>query len=86
MGFPIRINSAYRCPTHNANIGGAKHSKHLEGLAADIDVMGAEAKVVADIVEQLMESGAIPNGGLGRYKTFTHVDIRFGPARWGSHD
>lgn len=86
LGFPIRINSAYRCPTHNQNVGGATHSKHLEGHAADIEVTAVPPKVVADTVEQLMEDGAIPNGGLGRYNTFTHVDIRFGPARWGSHD
>ena len=85
VGFPVRINSAYRCPAHNKNIGGATHSKHLEGIAADIDVMGVNPKDVADKVEELMTSGAIPNGGLGRYNTFTHVDIRQGPARWGSN-
>ena len=85
VGFPVRINSAYRCPAHNKNIGGATHSKHLEGIAADIDVMGVNSKDVADKVEELMTNGAIPNGGLGRYNTFTHVDIRQGPARWGSN-
>lgn len=86
IGFPIRVNSAYRCPTHNKNIGGATHSKHLDGIAADIDVMGISSKQVADKVEDLMAQGSIPNGGLGRYKTFTHVDIRNNPARWGSND
>ena len=85
VGFPVRINSAYRCPAHNKNIGGATHSKHLEGIAADIDVMGVNSKDVADKVEELMTNGAIPNGGLGRYNTFTHIDIRQGPARWGSN-
>lgn len=85
VGFPIRINSAYRCEQHNKDVGGAQYSKHLEGIAADIDVMGVPAAAVADRVQDLMETGAIPNGGLGRYKTFTHVDIRQGPARWGSN-
>jgi hypothetical protein len=29
-----------------------------------------------------MKQHLIPNGGLGRYNTFTHVDIRHTPARW----
>lgn len=35
LGVPIHINSGYRSPAVNAAIGGAKHSAHLEGLAAD---------------------------------------------------
>jgi uncharacterized protein YcbK (DUF882 family) len=85
IGFGIRINSSYRCPAHNRNVGGASQSKHLEGIAADIDVVGVNPKDVADTIEELMDTGAIPNGGLGRYKTFTHVDIRNSPARWGSN-
>ena len=86
VGLPIRINSGYRCPAHNMSVGGATHSKHVEGFAADIEVAGIEARDVADKVEKLMESGAIPNGGLGRYRSFTHIDIRQEPARWGSND
>jgi len=85
IGFPVRINSAYRCKQHNANVGGASKSKHLEGIAADLDVVGVPPKQVADVVAKLMETGAIPNGGLGRYNTFTHIDIREAPARWGSN-
>ena len=33
----IRIASGYRCPTLNSIIGGAQHSQHMTGDAADID-------------------------------------------------
>ena len=32
----LRCNSAYRCPEHNAAIGGAPGSQHMFGTAADI--------------------------------------------------
>lgn len=33
---PIRVNSLYRCPSLNRAIKGAKNSRHVLGLAADI--------------------------------------------------
>ena len=35
-GGAVRVNSAFRCPASNARVGGAPHSRHLEGCAADI--------------------------------------------------
>ena len=35
-GRPIVISSGYRCPELNILIGGAKHSHHLLGCAADL--------------------------------------------------
>lgn len=41
-GQPMTIDCGARCPTHNAEVGGAKDSAHLYGLAADIrDVDGS---------------------------------------------
>jgi hypothetical protein len=37
LGKPISITSGYRCKRHNAEIGGARSSKHQTGQAADID-------------------------------------------------
>ena len=33
---PIVVLSGARCPTHNASVGGAKNSSHIEGLAVDL--------------------------------------------------
>ena len=36
FGGAIKVNSGYRCPRHNAKVGGVKNSQHLSGEAADI--------------------------------------------------
>lgn len=78
FGKAVMINSAFRTFSHNKKVGGATYSQHLYGTAADIKVSGVTASAVADYVESLM-----PNtGGIGRYSTFTHVDVRSTKSRW----
>ena len=36
LGSPLYVNSGYRSPEHNKNIGGSINSQHLTGKAADI--------------------------------------------------
>ena len=36
LGVPVKVNSGYRCETHNARVGGVKGSFHTKGLAADL--------------------------------------------------
>lgn len=75
---PVIINSGVRCQTHNANVGGASKSQHMQGTAADIRVKGAAPETVAAYLETLL-----PNtGGIGVYSTFTHVDVRKLKSRW----
>ena len=78
FGKPVVINSAYRTKDYNAKVGGAAASQHLNGAAADIAIKGVAPSAVADYAETLL-----PNtGGIGRYATFTHIDVREGKARW----
>lgn len=78
FGKAVTITSAYRTPTHNKAVGGTAYSQHLYGKACDIKVNGVAPKKVAAYVEKLM-----PNkGGIGIYKTFTHVDVRAVKSRW----
>jgi len=79
---PIKITNAYRCKEHNTKVGGVKTSQHIKGKAADLQVDGVDPNEVADYVEDLMKSELITEGGVGRYNTFTHVDIRGSKARW----
>ena len=79
---PITINSGYRSPRHNKAVGGAKNSQHLLGNAADIVVHGQDPSVVSDTIQNLIDEGVLTEGGLGRYNTFTHYDIRGYKARW----
>ncbi len=79
---PIKLTNAYRCPEHNAKVGGVTSSQHIKGLAADIQVKNLKPSDVADLVEHEMVNGKLKQGGVGRYDTFTHVDFRGYNARW----
>jgi uncharacterized protein YcbK (DUF882 family) len=79
---PIKINSAYRCENHNRKIGGSSKSQHVKGKAADIVVKNLTPDEVANALDNLQQGGFIKSGGLGRYDTFTHLDIRGTEARW----
>jgi len=81
-GRPITINSAYRCPEHNAKVGGSKTSQHLLGKAADITIQSLKTTEVYALIEELIDMGHMLQGGLGLYDTFVHYDIRKTKARW----
>ena len=80
----IKVNSGYRSNSYNEKVGGASKSQHLLGMACDFTVSGYTSFEVADIVEDLMQSEFIINGGLGEYDTFTHYHIRTKPTRWNN--
>ena len=82
IGKPITINSGYRSPKYNAKIGGVKNSQHVKGKASDLRVAGVTPKELALIIEGLIESGKMKQGGIGIYPNFTHYDIRGVKARW----
>lgn len=81
---PLVITSGFRSPAHNAVVGGATHSQHMEGRAADIVVAGMSPARVHAMALSLHRAGTIRLGGLGSYARWTHVDIRPGLhlARW----
>ncbi|MCH1613038.1 MAG: D-Ala-D-Ala carboxypeptidase family metallohydrolase, partial [Flavobacteriales bacterium] len=79
---PIKINSGWRCEEYNRKIKGAKRSQHLLGKAADIRIKDLTPDEVANAIDKLQEGGFIKKGGLGRYNSFTHIDIRGRNARW----
>lgn len=78
FGKPVNINSAYRTPAKNKKVGGATYSQHLYGTAADITISGVSPEEVAEFAETLLPK----TGGIGIYKTFTHVDVRAVKSRW----
>ena len=82
LGKSITITSGYRSPEHNAKIKGAKNSQHVKGTAADIKVKGMTPKEVALVIEGLIASGKMKEGGIGIYPTWVHYDHRGVKARW----
>lgn len=78
FGAAVTINSGYRTPEHNAKVGGVAHSQHCYGMAADIVVKGQTPEAVASFARTLMPDW----GGVGVYKSFTHIDVREARADW----
>ena len=76
-GSPIHINSGYRCPVHNKNVGGAKNSQHMRGTALDLTPRHISVKALHRIADRLNAKG-----GVGLYRTFVHVDTRGRKSRW----
>lgn len=78
FGKSVTITSAYRTPPKNKAVGGTNYSQHLYGKAADIKVKGIAPKSVSAYAEKLLPN----SGGIGTYKTFTHIDVRSAKSRW----
>lgn len=78
FGEPVVISSGLRCQKHNARVGGAPKSQHLLGAAADLRI----AKVAPAKVYEYLDKKYSGKYGVGRYNTFTHIDVRANKARW----
>ena len=81
VGKPIIVHSGYRSPRHNAEVGGASHSQHLLGKAADISVKDFSVLALYAYATQVT---LFDLGGVGIYPEdgFIHVDVRPQRARW----
>jgi uncharacterized protein YcbK (DUF882 family) len=78
FGRPVKVTSGYRCTNYNKQVGGAPDSRHLQGLAVDVVVVGIPPKMVYNFLDHHFPDSF----GLGLYNTFTHVDVRSKKARW----
>jgi uncharacterized protein YcbK (DUF882 family) len=81
VGKAVIVSSAYRCPQHNAEAGGAGRSEHVEGLAADIRVEGMTATQMEALARKIP---AIRGIGRNDHQQYIHVDVRptLTLARW----
>jgi len=78
LGKPLKINSGFRSVAYNRAIRGAANSLHTK--AAALDLSGSPATLHRILTEMRREG--LFRGGLGRYKTFVHVDVRGKNADW----
>lgn len=76
FNMPITIVSGYRSFPYNRKIGGARDSQHVAGRAVDFKVRLVSAADVHRACLELYDAGKLDMGGLGRYPSFTHLDIR----------
>ena len=70
-GFPFKITSGYRSPTHSIEKAKQTPGKHAEGIAADIYTANSNQRYL--IVKYATELGF---GGVGIAGNFVHVDTR----------
>ena len=68
-GVPFSVTSGYRCPKHNAAVGGVSESAHSTGFA--VDVACTESMPRFAIIRGLIEAGF---NRIGVAKTFIHAD------------
>jgi len=88
LGFPLRITSGYRCPTHNQRVSTTGVAgPHTTGLAADVKIYGREAHalIAAAMAAGFTGIGIKQKGDMSR--RFVHLDIldsteRFRPTVW----
>lgn len=71
LGRPIVVNSAFRTPQVNKQVGGAKRSLHMQGRAADI----CTDPLHMDILAKILESEKDNFSEYIKYPTFFHIAI-----------
>lgn len=84
---PVTINSGYRTPSYNADVGGESNSFHIytahdtDDVASDVAcAKGSPSNWHAKLDSIRQAKGG--NGGLGLYPTFCHIDTRDYPSDW----
>ena len=87
FGNQLIIISPCRCDDHNEvvqleadenYIPHSSTSKHMEGIAADIVVRGVDPSEVYAFLDRHEPL----KYGVGKYNSFTHIDVRSKKARW----
>ena len=79
FGRKVVMNSGYRTPAYNSEVGGAHESYHKKCMAADFFIPGVPKSQLIAYARQMSLVG-----GLGCYpgRSFVHIDVRSRP--WGS--
>lgn len=78
----VEVISAYRSSTYNSRCYGAKKgSWHKENVAVDVSFANTWPSRVTRTARELRKLGLF-NGGVGGYRSFTHIDARGYNADW----
>ena len=82
FGFPLPVNSGYRCPVHNSAVSSTgPNGPHVSGRAVDFSVSGLRAFMLVSLA---MASGEFTGFGFQQKgpaeKRFCHLDDLKEPA------
>lgn len=81
LNQPLIVNSAARCPRHNASVGGAPRSQHRS--TEDSPSTAFDIRLTLPKEELIAAAERCGFKGIGaNYKTFVHIDNRSRRARW----
>lgn len=72
-GRPIHINSGYRCEALNTRIGGARSSRHMSGLAADI--LCPSFGTPLEVCRAIAAAGLKPDQVIHEFGKWCHVSF-----------
>ena len=79
FGKKVVMNSGYRTPAHNAEVGGAEDSYHKKCMAADFFIPGVPKSQLIAYARRCRWSAA---SGCYPGRDFIHIDVRSRP--WGA--
>ena len=80
-GEPIVVSSGYRCPELNALVGGAQHSHHLLGCAADLIAGNRDDhRRLFRMIQQMQQTGQIRFTQLIAEDNFRWIHISYVPS------
>ncbi len=76
LGVPVYVTSGTRCRKHNVEVGGARNSYHMKGMAGDLRAKGKTLQETARAAK------AVGFKGIKLYakQGFVHCDVR--PTSW----
>lgn len=78
-GRPLKVVSACRCPSRNRAIGGSSTSRHLTGLACDVEALYSTTRVkgwrVATHIGYGSVSRRVKHIDMGRGATLSNPDV-----------
>jgi uncharacterized protein YcbK (DUF882 family) len=77
-GAPVVVNSGWRCPAHNVEVGGTKSSRHMIGCAADLRLPRASNDAQAPIAPFIVLATRLfqlPGWEFRPYSSYIHVAV-----------
>lgn len=84
--LPVNITSAYRDPSHNQKVGGAKGSQHMSGNAIDMSLRGMSEAQKQQAIAMVQSHPGVNGFGYYPKSESIHLDVRpGGRAAWGQN-